>query len=140
MSLNFYKPLSELSKMWSSTRSQSARMSSGRKRKLVRQRIVLESLEDRTLLSLFVATDQTDYLPGATAQISAPAVSIRATRSSFRFSTTTALRTPAPATTPGRSSTAAPTTSRRHGQRQYLDNLVCQPGRFGRLDLRAHGQ
>jgi hypothetical protein len=42
-----------------------------RRRRAVAARHVLETLETRQLLSVMVMTDQTDYLPGAVAQISA---------------------------------------------------------------------
>ena len=40
------------------------------KRRSYHSRFALESLETRQLLSVMVATDQTDYAPGATALIS----------------------------------------------------------------------
>ena len=70
MSLNLFKTLSDLSGTLSSARNHRARLSPGRKRRPARRRIVLEALEDRTLLSVLVATDQTDYAPGSTAIIS----------------------------------------------------------------------
>ena len=70
MSLNFFKTLSDLSGALSTARSHRARLGPGPKRRPARQRIVLEALEDRTLLSVWVATDQTDYAPGSTAIIS----------------------------------------------------------------------
>ena len=70
MSLNLFKTLSDLSGTYSSARNHRARLSPGRKRTPARRRIVLEALEDRTLLSVWVATDQTDYAPGSTAIIS----------------------------------------------------------------------
>ena len=70
MSLNLFKTLSDLSGVLTTARTHRARLGLERKRRPARQRIVLESLEDRTLLSVFVATDQTDYAPGSTALIS----------------------------------------------------------------------
>ena len=70
MSLNLFKTLSDLSGTYSSARNHRSRLSPGGKRRPARRRIVLETLEDRTLLSVWVATDQTDYPPGSTALIS----------------------------------------------------------------------
>ena len=53
------------------TRGWFKRQSPGRTRRAGRRRPLLDTLENRQLLSVTVGTDQTDYIAGATAQISA---------------------------------------------------------------------
>ncbi len=75
----------------------------------------LEALEDRTLLSVLVITDQTDYRSGIHGPDQRHRLPSPATPSRSRLSTPTATRTSAPPTTPGRSPPTIAATSPRPG-------------------------